>query len=339
MSPIGFGFLDRPSVREQLRLARKAEALGYDSLWVTETRLARDAISVLGAMAACTDRIRLGSGIVNSWTRGPALMAVTFATLDNLAPGRMCLGLGAYWDPLAWKQGIERRKPLTQMREYIGVVRRLLALEEGVTFEGELVQVRDLTLDLGHGDPREPPQVRIAIGPTGPKMTELTGEIADIALLNGILPPSYTRDALARLRTGAERAGRRLEDVETLQLVNVSMDHDVERARYDAKRLVTQYLGQQPHFARALDYPDDALAELVSVMGGWPPRPGGIEDAMALVDDALVDDLIAHGTPEQCRESAARWLDAGLDQIVLIPLSRNYDEILDTFAPGGGGVA
>ena len=93
MRRIGFGFLDRPSVPEQLPLARKAEALGYDSLWVTETRLARDAISVLGAMAATTTRIRLGTAIVNSRTRGPALMAVTFATLDNLAPGRMCAGL------------------------------------------------------------------------------------------------------------------------------------------------------------------------------------------------------------------------------------------------------
>ena len=145
MSKVGFGFLDRPGVREQLRLAAKAEALGYDSLWVTETRLARDAISVLGGMAATTERVRLGSCIVNSWTRGPALMAMTFATLDNLAPGRMNLGLGAYWDPLAWKQGIDRRKPLSQMREYIGVLRRLLALEDGVTHEGELVTVRDLT--------------------------------------------------------------------------------------------------------------------------------------------------------------------------------------------------
>ena len=168
MTTLGFGFLDRPGVREQLRLAAKAEALGYDSLWVTETRLARDAVSVLGAMAATTERVRLGSCIVNSWTRGPALMAMTFATLDNLAPGRMNLGLGAYWDPLAWKQGIERRKPLSQMREYVGVLRRFFALEDGVTHEGELVRVRDLTLDLGHGDARVPPAVRIFIGPTGP---------------------------------------------------------------------------------------------------------------------------------------------------------------------------
>ena len=333
MQKIGFGFLDRPSVSEQLRLAVKAEQLGYDSLWVTETRLARDAVSVLGAMAATTQRIRLGSGIVNTWTRGPALMAVSFATLDNLAPGRMNAGLGAYWDPLAWKQGIERRKPLTQMREYIEVLRRLLRLEEGVTFEGELVRVRDLTLDLGHGDPRVAPDVKVFIGATGPKMMELTGEIADGALINGILPPSYTRASLARVAAGAKRAGRDLDDVEKLQLVNISMHADPEKARFDAKRLVTQYLGQQPHFAKALSYPEDELAEIKSVMGGWPPRTGGVEDAMRLVDDALVDDLIAHGTPEQCLASARRWFDEGLDQLVLIPLSRNYDEILEVFAP------
>jgi 5,10-methylenetetrahydromethanopterin reductase len=110
------------------------------------------------------------------------------------------------------------------------------------------------------------------------------------------------------------------------------MNKDTDVARYDAKRLVTQYLGQQSHFAKALSFPDDKLNEIKVVMGGWPPKPGGIESAMKLVDDALVDDLIAHGTPEQCRTSAQRWLDAGLDQIVLIPLSRNYDEILEVFA-------
>ena len=333
MNPIGFGFLDRPRVAEQVRLAQKAEALGYDSLWVTETRLARDAFSVLGAMAATTRRIRLGTGIVNSWTRGPALMAMSFATLSNLAPGRIEAGLGAYWDPLAWKQGIERARPVAQMREYVGVLRRLLALEEGVTFEGEFVQVRDLTLDLGHGDPRVPPEVGIYLGPTGPRMMELAGEVADGALINGILPPSYTRRSLERMAAGARRAGRSLDDLEKLQLVNVSMHRDPEKARFDAKRLVTQYLGQQPHFAKALDYPADGLAEIQVVMGGWPPRPGGVEEAMALVDDALVDDLIAHGAPEECVASAERWRREGLDQLVLIPLSRNYDEILEAFAP------
>src|SRR6202030_3453177 len=150
MKRLGFCFLDRPSVAHQIDLVRRIENLGFESAWVTETRLARDAFSVLGAFAAVTRRIKLCTGIVNSWTRGPALMAMTLATLDELAHGRVICGLGAYWDPLAWKQGIERSKPVTQMREYLTAVRRLLNLEE-FTFEGEFVKLRDISLDLGHG--------------------------------------------------------------------------------------------------------------------------------------------------------------------------------------------
>ena len=86
-------------------------------------------------------------------------MAMTAATLDEIAPGRVICGLGAYWDPLAWKQGIERRKPVSQMREYLIALRRLLNLEE-FTFEGEFVQLRDISLDLGHGMAREPRPVK-----------------------------------------------------------------------------------------------------------------------------------------------------------------------------------
>ena len=141
------------------------------------------------------------------------------------------------------------------------------------------------------------------------------------------------RGSLQRMAAGAARAGRTLDDVEKLQLVNISMDADSDKALYVAKRLVTQYLGQQPHFAKAWEFPEDRLAEIKDVMGGWPPRRGGIEDAMALVDDAMVGDLIAYGTPDECLASAQRWMDAGLDQLILIPLSRNYDQIVDVFAP------
>src|SRR5262249_35437939 len=183
--------LDRPSVAKQIELVRKIENLGFESAWVTETRLARDAFSVLGAFAAVTTRVKLATGIVNTWTRGPALMAVTLATLDEMAPGRIICGLGAYWDPLAWKQGIERRKPVTQMREYVSVLRRLLALEAGITFEGEFVHVRDITLDLGHDAPRTPKDVRLYLRPTRPGMTQTAGQIADGALLNRLLTPAY----------------------------------------------------------------------------------------------------------------------------------------------------
>jgi 5,10-methylenetetrahydromethanopterin reductase len=334
MRRLGFCFLDRPSVAKQIDLVRRIENLGFESAWITETRLARDAFSVLGAFAAVTKRIKLCTGIVNTWTRGPALMAMTLATLDEMAPGRIVCGLGAYWDPLAWKQGIERRKPVTQMREYVQVLRRLLALEAGVTFEGEFVKVRDLTLDLGHGAARTPKDVKIYIGPTGPVMTQTAGEIADGAILNGLLSPSYTRAMVAKVREGAQRAGRPADAIDLPQLLNIAMADDQAAARHTARYVVTKYLGQQPHIGKANAIDPELLARINQVMGGWPGRPGGVEEAMNLVSDEIVHRMTISGTAAHIKERVAEWLDAGISYPVLLPLSSNYDEMVEALAPG-----
>ena len=326
-------FLDRPSAREQVRLVKKIEDLGYESAWIAETRLARDAFSVLGAFAATTSRITIGPGVVNTWTRGPALMAVTLATLHEMAPGRVIAGIGAYWDPLAWKQGIERTKPLTQMREYVDVVRRLLRLEEGVTLEGEVVHVRDLTLDLGHEAPREPIEVPIYVGPTGPKMMELAGEVADGALINGLLSTDYTRWAVERIKAGAAKAGRNFGDIDRPQFVNVAMADDAAEARHVAKYLVTKYLGQQAHIGKASGLGDDFLAKISETMGGWPARAGGVEDAMKLVSDEVVDRHAVSGSPDHCRERIGDWVEAGATYPIIVPMTNNYDQIAEELAP------
>jgi 5,10-methylenetetrahydromethanopterin reductase len=333
MERVGFCFLDRPSTSKQLELVQKIERLGYDSAWVTETRLARDAFSVLGAFAAVTKRIKLCTGIVNSWTRGPALMAMTLATLDELAPNRVICGLGAYWDPLAWKQGIHRSKPLEQMREYLTAVRRLLNLEE-FTYEGEFVKLRDITLDLGHGVKREPKDVKLYIGPTGPLMTQLAGEIADGAILNGLLSPDYTRGMIARLRKGAQKSNRGLDKFEQPQLINISMSDDEKAARNVSRYLVTKYLGQQAHIGKAAGLDPELLERINKTMGGWPARPGGIEDAMKLVSDEITDSMTISGNVTRARDRMNEWLDAGITYPIILPLSENYDEMAEKLAPG-----
>jgi 5,10-methylenetetrahydromethanopterin reductase len=333
MERVGFCFLDRPSTGKQLELVQKIERLGYESAWVTETRLARDAFSVLGAFAAVTKRIQLCTGIVNSWTRGPALMAMTLATLDELAPNRVICGLGAYWDPLAWKQGIERSKPVEQMREYLIAVRRLLNLEE-FTFEGQFVKLRDISLDLGHGAKREPKKVKLYIGPTGPVMTQLAGEIADGALINGLLSPQYTRNMIEWLKKGASKANRSLDQFESPQLINVSISVDERAARQVSRYLVTKYLGQQPHIGKAAGLEPELLERITKTMGGWPARPGGIEDAMKLVSDEITDSMTISGSVTKVRDRINEWLDAGITYPVILPLSENYDEMVEKLAPG-----
>ncbi len=119
-------------------------------------------------------------------------------------------------DPLARNVGIERRKPLTAMRETIEVMRRLLALEN-VTYHGEFHHVDGVELDVVHGC-REPRHIPIMIGATGPKMMELAGEIADGAVLNYCVPPEYNIEAMEQLERGAVRAGRSLDDIDRPQL-------------------------------------------------------------------------------------------------------------------------
>ena len=329
---VGMCFLDRPDPRRQVALALRMEELGYDSVWVCETRTARDAISVLGAIAHATRTIKLGTGVVNSWTRPASLMALTFATLDELAPDRMLLGIGAYWDPLAWKQGIDRRKPIKQMREYIEVTRRLLALET-VTYEGELVAVRDLRLDLGHGVDRTPKQVPIYVGATGPQMLALSGELADGVMLNGFTSLTYLADALERIDQGARRSGRRVDDLDLPQTIVIAMDEDEEKALEVATRMTTMYLGQQPHIALASGVDQDLLDTVRDAMGGWPPRDGGIEAAMPLVPVDVVRSLTAAGTPDQCREQVAAYSVRPNIYPALLPITENYEEIVEVFSP------
>ena len=332
MDRVGFCFLDRPSVAKQIALVQKIEQLGYEAAWVTETRLAREAFSVLGAFAAVTSRSKLCTGIVNSWNRNPALMAMTAATLDEIAPGRVICGLGAYWDPLAWKQGIERRKPVSQMREYLIALRRLLNLEE-FTFEGEFVQLRDISLDLGHGMPREPRPVKLYIGPTGPIMTQLSGEIADGALLNGLLSVEYTRGLVENLEIGAAREGRNMDEYDRPQLINVSMSDDPEQALESTRYLITKYLGQQPHIGKAAGV-EPELQRINETMGGWPARPGGVEDATKLVSDDIVNALTISGNVSHIKDRVQEWMDVGISYPILLPLSDNYDEMAEKLAPG-----
>src|SRR5260221_6254591 len=164
---------DAHGLRDAIEYVQHAESRGFEAVWQAESRLVRDAIVPMAAFAATTRRIKVASGVINNWTRNAALIASTFLTLDDLAPDRIILGIGAWWDPLAADVGIQRSKPLLAMREVITVVRDLLAMKR-VTFNGAFVRVNGIELDIVHGR-REGRNVPIYIGATGMEMTTLAG--------------------------------------------------------------------------------------------------------------------------------------------------------------------
>jgi 5,10-methylenetetrahydromethanopterin reductase len=321
---------DKHPIREGMEHVQYAEERGFEAVWQAESRLVREATVPMAAFAAVTSKIRIGSGVVNNWTRNVGLMAATFSTLDDLAPGRVMLGIGAWWDPLAAKVGISRTKPLQAMREYVEVVRRLLAMER-VTYHGDFVDVEDIELDIVHGD-RSPKNVPIYLGATGMRMMELAGEIADGALLNYMVSPSYNRQAMEALAEGASRAGRSVEDVDRPQLVVCSLDEDRDLALDRARELLTQYLGQQPHIMKASGV-DPALIEDIGRVLTWPAGPEEIRRAMKLVPDEAVQMISASGTPEECRAKVREYVEAGCTCPILYPLGDDVRALIDAFAP------
>ncbi|HID33677.1 MAG TPA: LLM class flavin-dependent oxidoreductase [Anaerolineae bacterium] len=312
-----------------MELAKYAEEKGFEAVWQAESRLVRDAIVPMAAFAAVTDRIKIGSGVINNWTRNIGLLASTFLTLDDLAPNRIICGIGAWWDPLARNVGIQRRKPLKAMRETVEVLRRLLNMER-VTFHGEFVYVDGIELDVVHGR-REPRNVPIYIGATGPKMMELTGEIADGAVLNYCVPPEYNDEAMERLDKGARKIGRTVYDLDRPQLVVCSVDYDRRKALDGARALLTQYLAQQPHIAKASGVKPEVVQEIQSILG-WPATKEQIQKAMHLVPDELVQRITASGTPEEVKAKVQEYIDHGATYPILYPLG-DPKLMIDIFSP------
>lgn len=332
MKRVALYLQDAHDLRQGLDYVRYAEAKGFEAVWQAESRLVRDAIVPMAAYAAVTERLKIGSGVINNWTRNIGLLASTFLTLDDLAPNRIICGIGAWWDPLAKNVGIERTKPLKAMQETVEVLRRLLNMER-VTFHGEFHHVDGIELDVVHGR-REPRHVPIYIGATGPKMMELAGEIADGVVLNYCVPPSYNAPALEQLEAGARRAGRDLESIDRPQLVVASVDHDRGRALDTSRELLTQYLAQQPHIAKASGVSMDVVEKIQAILG-WPATHEQIQQAKHLVSDDLIERITASGTPEDARRKVQEYIDHGCTCPILYPVGGSVELLIDTFSPEG----
>ena len=329
MDRVALYLQDSHDLRDGLNYAKYAEEKGFEAVWQAESRLVRDAIVPMAAYAAVTEKIKVGSGVINNWTRNIGLLAATFLTMDDLAPDRIICGIGAWWDPLAANVGIQRKKPLLAMRETIEVLRRLLNMET-VTFHGEFHHVDGIELDVVHGR-REPRNVEIMIGATGPKMMELTGEIADGAVLNYCVPPEYNDRAMDLLIAGAKKAGRTIDDIDRPQLVVCSVDHDHHKAIDTTKALLCQYLAQQPHIAKASEVSEDVINDIQSILG-WPATHEQIEKAKHLVPDELVYKITASGTPDEAKAKVQEYIDRGATCPILYPVGGDFKLLIDTFA-------
>ncbi len=328
--PVAIYLQDAHPIRDAMEFARYAEGRGFDAVWQADSRLVREACVPMAAFAATTERIRVGSGVVDCWTRNPARLAATFSTLDDLAPGRIILGIGAWWDPLAAKVGIDRARPLTVMREVVESVRALLRCDGPVHYDGIHVHLDGVELDYVHQE-RRAKDVPIYIGATGMQMMALAGKIADGVVLNYMVEPAYNLRAMDALAEGAGAAGRDVDDLDRPQLIVCSVDEDRQAALDGARLLLTQYLGQQPHIMKASGVSVELLDEIHQVLT-WPAPHDEVVAASKLVPDDVVPRCPASGTPDEARAKVKEYIDAGCTTPILYPLGPDVHLMIDTFA-------
>jgi 5,10-methylenetetrahydromethanopterin reductase len=328
---------DKHDMRYELEMVRYAEQRGFSEIWQADTRLARDCIVMLSAFLAATRRIRFGSAVLPIWTRNPAVIAATWSSMWELGGradghGRVMLGLGAWWEPIAARVGVTREKPLRAMREYVESIRQLFSMQE-VTYQGKFVHLDKIRLDVAYGD-AAPRDIPIYIGATGDKMLELSGEICDGVVLNYVVSVDYIRRAIALVKQGAKKAGRSLKEVDLPELLVCCLsDKDPTAAMAEGKKLVAYYLATEPHIMKASGVSEDLLAKVQSILT-WPAREEDYLRAAREIPDEVVRNLMAVGTSAECREKVKEYIEAGVTCPILFPMMPEIEPVIDAFADG-----
>ncbi len=326
---------DKHPIRYEIEMVKYAEERGFSEIWQADTRLARDCVVMLGAFLSQTKRMRFGSGVLPIYTRNPAVIAASWSTMWELAgtvegQSRVMLGLGAWWEPIASRVGVERKRPLKAMRENIEAIRQLFTMEE-VTYEGEFVHLDRVKLDVAFGD-TSPRDIPLYIGATGPKMLEMAGEICDGVVLNYVVSVDYIREAVELVRKGAEKAGKTLADVDRPELLVCCLsDNDPQAAMMEGKALVAYYLGTEPHIMKASKVDED-LIKKVQEFVGWPATEEDYRRAAKIIPDVIVRNRMAVGTSDACRVTVAAYIGAGVTCPILYPMMDDIKPVIDAFA-------
>jgi len=298
---IGF---ENATVPQFVEAARLVEELGFSTFWVPEDYFYRGAFTIAAAIASATTSLKIGIGVLNPFTRHPALIAMEFAALDELAQGRAMLGIGA--GVRAWIETnlrLDYKGASRAIRESVELIR---AITRGETVDYEGRHVRTNGVKLSFNPVRK--EIPIHLGVLGPRNLTLAGEIADGVLLSAMLSPAYIRFAREAIARG--RGERGIGDFPVAGYILSSIGENDRAARDAIRPLLAGLIGlmagepENPLFATAGLDPG-----LVTAIG---QRMAKGEVPVDMISDWIVDTFTIAGSPERCRENLARLFDAGL---------------------------
>ncbi len=313
---IGIGSHSSRDITGAVEYVQAADRLGVDCVWSAEA-WAQDAATSLAFMAAKTERIHIGTAIMQISARAPSMTAMTALSLWDLSGGRFRLGLGVSGPQVVeGLQGVSFAKPLTRLRETVDICRMAFRAEK-IQYDGEVFQ---LPRPGGEGKAIRlefpPCPIPIYLATLGPKALEYTGAAAD-GWLGTSFSPNHPGAHLDFIAKGAKKAGRSLADIDITATVSVSINENVE-AIIEKKRMGVAFqmgaMGSKQTnfyneaFQRA-GYQDDALA----IQALW--KEGKREEAAARVPDAMITEFQAVGTPDMVRERFEKYQSVGVNSI------------------------
>jgi F420-dependent oxidoreductase-like protein len=304
------------SLEQAVERVRLAESLGYDAAFVTHIA-GRESLTVLGAYAMRTERIRLGTGVIPIYTRTPANMAQTAATLDEISGGRIVLGLGVSHRVVVenwYGQTIDR--PVAEMREYVAIVRAILRGEPAPPGEKWRTAFALAGMEARPGLP-------IHLAALSPAMLRLAGEIADGVIL-WLCNPNYIRDVVVpEVARGRERAGKELDGFEIVAAVPAALTDDVDGAYATMRSELLTYFGL-PFYRTMLErsgFGEDIAA--------YDAAGGEAEAMQRAISERFLESLTAIGDEAAVRRGLERYRDAGTTLPCLGPISRtDFDATL-----------
>jgi len=314
MEQIGF-FLNasrETSDEDLISIAKQADGLGYHSYWTGES-WGRDVFTVLTMVACHTENLRLGTGIATVYSRTPALLAQTIASLDIISKGRAMLGLGSSGKVVVegW-HGVPFDSPLARTREYIEIIRMALA-GGAVNYEGKFYQMERFRMI----SPPVQERVPIYLASLGPKNLELTGELAD-----GWLPVWASRDRLPDLKEqisiGAAKSGRNIFDVTVSPYIFCYAADGAEDLAHGERLLrahMAYYVGGMGTFYFDSMNRAGFAKESQAIQNAW--SSGNREQAAAAVSDKMLESVVVLGDAQQCRDQLARFRQAGADMPIV----------------------
>jgi 5,10-methylenetetrahydromethanopterin reductase len=304
--PLGLGFLGFPDLRAMAAAGQAAEAAGFESAWVAETRVTRDAVSGMTALLLGTQRLRVGSAAINVFTRGAGVTAVTWATLAEAAPGRVVLGIGpGSPTPLA-QQGYAFDRGVSRLTEFVEAVRAAWTGTPPIDYRGRYVQLEGLMPEL---QPDPVPPIYLAV--TGPRALDCAGAMADGVILNAFMPPAYVVRARERLNAAAPGGQFRGQ---VGGAIVVAMADSVAEAAARVRPILATYLVYFPNLARETGIDLEFLERLRA-----KAHQDGLASTFPDLPDSLVQQHALCGPPAACRERLSAYRKSGLELPVLFP--------------------